>query len=103
MIWMCSSRSPEPIPTDSTENGWMKLPEMARKVALINGFPAQKWLWLFNSSTFSYYEPPLRFSRTSILYRLEVGNKLPTSPQDLASKRAPDPPIMAKIPQNWLK
>jgi hypothetical protein len=46
---------------------------------------------------------PLRLPRTSGLYRLEVGNKLPTSPQDLASKRAPDPPIMAKISQNWLK
>jgi hypothetical protein len=45
----------------------------------------------------------LRLPRTSGLYRLEVGNKLPTSPQDLASKRAPDPPIMAKISQNWLK
>jgi hypothetical protein len=42
-------------------------------------------------------------SRTSGLYRLEVGNKLPTSPQDLASKRAQDPPKMAKISQNWLK
>jgi hypothetical protein len=46
---------------------------------------------------------PLRFPRTFGLYRLEVGNKLPTSPQDLASKRALDPPIMAKISQNWLK
>jgi hypothetical protein len=41
-------------------------------------------------------------SRTYGLYRLEFCNKLPTSPQDLASKRASDPPIMAKIPQSWL-
>jgi hypothetical protein len=33
-------------------------------------------------------------SRTFGLYRIEVGNKLPTSPQDLASKRAQDPPKM---------
>jgi hypothetical protein len=37
------------------------------------------------------------------LYRLEVGNKLPTSPQDLASKRAPVPPIMSNVSQNWMK
>jgi hypothetical protein len=48
-------------------------------------------------------EPLLRLPRTSSLYSLEFGNKLPTSPQDLASKRAPDPPIMAKIPPNRLK
>jgi hypothetical protein len=46
---------------------------------------------------------PLRLPITSGLYRLEVGNKLPTSPQDLASKRAPNPPIMVKISQNWMK
>ena len=32
---------------------------------------------------------PPRMLRTYGLYRLEVGNKLPTSPQDMASKRAP--------------
>jgi hypothetical protein len=48
-------------------------------------------------------EPPLRLPRTSGLYRLEVGNKLPTSPQDLASKRAPNPPKMAKISQYQAK
>jgi hypothetical protein len=41
--------------------------------------------------------------RTSGLYRIEVGNNLPTYPQYLASKRAQDPPKMAKISQNWLK
>jgi hypothetical protein len=39
-------------------------------------------------------------SRTSVLYRHEVGNKFPTSPQYLASKRALDPPKMAEIPSN---
>jgi hypothetical protein len=33
-------------------------------------------------------------SIASDLYRLEVGNKLPTSPQYLASKKAQDPPKM---------
>jgi hypothetical protein len=36
----------------------------------------------------------LMASRTSGLYRIEVSNKFPTSPQDLASKRAHDPPKM---------
>jgi hypothetical protein len=45
----------------------------------------------------------LRMPRISILYRFEVGNYLPTSIQDLASKRDLDPPIMAKISQNMLK
>jgi hypothetical protein len=49
---------------------------------------------------FSSSEPPQWLSRTFDLYRLEIGNKLPTSPQDLASKRALYPPIMAKISQN---
>jgi hypothetical protein len=50
------------------------------------------------ASTIHHHFPdlnlPFMASRTSGLYRLEVGNKLPTSPQDLASKRAQDPPKM---------
>ena len=30
----------EPNTTDIIENGWAKLPELARKVPLLNGFPA---------------------------------------------------------------
>jgi len=45
----------------------------------------------------------LRMPRTSSSYRFEVGNYHPTSIQDLASKRDPDPLIMEKISQNMLK
>jgi hypothetical protein len=45
----------------------------------------------------------LRLPRTSGLYRFEVGNILPTSSQDLASKRAPDLPKMTKISQKQAK
>jgi hypothetical protein len=43
---------------------------------------------------FPFLNLPPMASRTYGLYRLEVGNNLPTSPQDLASKRAQDPPKM---------
>jgi hypothetical protein len=50
------------------------------------------------------HKPALNFllmaSRRPGLYRFEVGNHLPTSPQDLASKRAQYPPILAKNLQN---
>jgi hypothetical protein len=52
---------------------------------------------------FSSSEPVPRLPRTFGLYRLEFGNNLPTFPQDMASKRAQDPPIMAKISQKQLK
>jgi hypothetical protein len=48
-------------------------------------------------------EPPPWLQEASGLYRPEVGNHLPTSPQDLASKRAQDPPKMDKISKNLLK
>jgi hypothetical protein len=79
---------------------------------------SRKWLAKFLSSMaslhkngfgftiiqyFSSSKPIPRLPRTSGLYRLEVGNKLPTSPQDLASQRAPDPPIMAKLSQKQKK
>jgi hypothetical protein len=38
----------------------------------------------------------LNGSKNSGFYSLEVGNKLPTSPQDLASKRVQYPPILDK-------
>ena len=43
-------------------------------------------------------EPPPMVPRTSSFYRPEVGNHLPTSPQDMASKRAQYPPKKTKIP-----
>jgi hypothetical protein len=46
---------------------------------------------------------PPRLPRTSSLYGLEVGNKLPTSPQYLASKMDLDPPKMTKIHQYQAK
>jgi hypothetical protein len=46
---------------------------------------------------------PHRLPRTYGLYSLEFGNKLPISPQDLASKRASNPPIMAQISQYQAK
>jgi len=63
----------------------------------------KKWLCLYNYSKFLLLCPPLRLIRTYGLYRLEIGNKIPNSPQDLASKEAPGPPKIAKISQNWLK
>jgi hypothetical protein len=49
---------------------------------------------------FSSSEPILRIPRTYGLYRFEVGINLPNSSQYLASKSAPDPPIMDKITKN---
>jgi hypothetical protein len=43
---------------------------------------------------------PLMLSKTSESYIFGVESHLPTSPQDMASKRAPDPPKMGKIHKN---
>ena len=42
----------------------------------------------------SLFRNPFMASRASGLYRYEVANDILTSPQDLASKRAQDPPKM---------
>jgi hypothetical protein len=76
---------------------------LARKVALLKASLHKNDFGFTILQKISCSKPPFRLTRTYGLYRLEVGNKLPTFPQELASKRAPNAPKMAKIPSNKLK
>ena len=82
---------------------WKRLsvaPGIGLQSLLPQWLPCIKMASSFKKSSSLYQYEPLGMSKTSDLYRIWVGDPIPTSSQDLASNRAPDPPKMGKISQN---